>query len=86
MQTAKSSYLKMSTVALMLAMLAGFGIPMQGQNAPGVNVGGVRITGVPEDWSHHHAVFADPGTADQAIKNGTYDRWTKIVNEPRYVL
>jgi len=42
--------------------------------------------GVPEDWTHHHAVFGDAGTAVEAIRNGTYDRWLKIITEPRYQL
>jgi len=42
--------------------------------------------GIPEDWTHHHSVFGDAGTAEQAIQNGTYDRWLKTVNDPRYQL
>jgi len=42
--------------------------------------------GIPEDWTHHHAVFADAGTAEQAMQEGRYDRWLKIVNDPRYQL
>lgn len=42
--------------------------------------------GIPEDWTHHHTVFADAGTAEQAIQNGTYDRWLKMVDDPRYQL
>lgn len=39
-----------------------------------------------KDWITHHLVFSNPGTAEQAIKNGTYDRWLKIVNDPRYIM
>src|ERR1019366_8447094 len=42
--------------------------------------------GVPEDWSHHHLVFSNPGTEEDAIANGTRDRWLNIVNDPRYIL
>src|SRR5208282_2974535 len=31
--------------------------------------------GVPQDWSHHHLVFSNPGTEEDAI-----------VNDPRYIL
>jgi len=41
-------------------------------------------SGIPEDWSHHHAIFSNPGTFDDAMRNGTIDKWSKIVNEPRY--
>jgi hypothetical protein len=40
--------------------------------------------GIPEDWSHHHLVFSNPGTEEEAIENGTHDRWLRIVNDPRY--
>ena len=43
-------------------------------------------TGFPDDWSHHHVIFSDPGTAEQAARNGTLDRWQRIINDPRYAL
>src|SRR5208282_1227694 len=42
--------------------------------------------GVPQDWSHHHLVFSNPGTEEDAIANGTHDHWLSIVNDPRYIL
>src|ERR1019366_8451688 len=42
--------------------------------------------GVPNDWSHHHLVFSNPGTEQDAIANGTHDRWLSIVNDPRYII
>src|ERR1019366_1120543 len=42
--------------------------------------------GIPDDWSHHHLVFSNPGTEEEAIANGTYDRWLNIVNDPRYII
>ena len=42
--------------------------------------------GVPQDWSHHHLVFSNPGTEEDAIANGTHDHWLKIVNDPRYTI
>src|ERR1019366_7198884 len=35
---------------------------------------------------HHHLVFSNPGTEEDAIANGTHDRWLSIVNDPRYIL
>ena len=51
-----------------------------------INVGGTQITGVPDDWSHHHLVFSDPGTEDEAIRNGTHEEWLRVVNDPRYII
>jgi len=46
----------------------------------------VRSKGVPDDWTHHYLVFSNPGTEADAIKNGTYDQWLKVANDPRYAL
>lgn len=51
--------------------------------APG---GTVAPVGMPDDWTHHHAVFSYPGTYVDAIRNGTYDRWIRIVSDPRFLL
>jgi hypothetical protein len=45
-----------------------------------------QLAGFPEDWTHHHSMFGDAGTAEQAIQNGTYEQWLKIVQDPRYQL
>jgi hypothetical protein len=52
----------------------------------GVDAGGVRITGIPQDWTHHQVVFSNPGTEVEAIQRGTHERWLKIVNDPRYII
>jgi hypothetical protein len=43
-------------------------------------------TGVPWDWSHAHLVFSHPGSADEALRNNTYNRWRAIANDPRYMI
>jgi hypothetical protein len=53
---------------------------------PEIDVGGLKITGLPEDWTHHHSMYSNPGAEEDAIKNGTHDRWLQIVNDPRYVI
>jgi len=45
-----------------------------------------KKSGLPKDWSMHHIVFSNPGTAAQAIQKGTYDRWLKVTQDPRYIL
>ena len=45
---------------------------------------GKAAGGAPEDWSHHHFVFSDPGTAEDAAKKGALERWNRIANNPRY--
>lgn len=40
--------------------------------------------GMVDDWSTHHTVFSDPGTKENAIKNGRYEAWQRIVTSRRY--
>jgi hypothetical protein len=40
--------------------------------------------GFPEDWSHHHVVFSDPGTLAEASGKGALDAWHRVVTDPRY--
>jgi hypothetical protein len=58
-------------------MVMGLSVMMNGQQAPAPR-------GVPDDWSHHHLVFSNPGTFADALKNGTLAQWYQITNEPRY--
>ena len=79
-------YMKWLMVASALAAVAVLAKPMPAQTAPPIQVGNTQITGLPDDWTHHYVVFSDPGTADDAIKNGSYNKWFSIVNDPRYVM
>jgi len=61
-------------VAVALAVLPA--LPIFAQENPGA----------PHDWTHHHLVFSNPGTAGEAIQNGIYDRWLRATGDPRYNL
>ena len=75
-----------ATFAVALLMVTGLTVSMSGQEAPGpITVGNVKITGLPEDWTHHHVMFSDPGTQADAIQNRTYPEWLSITNDPRYI-
>jgi hypothetical protein len=63
-----------------------FSMPMNAQNAPSIHVGGVELTGIPEDWSSHYVVFSNPGTEQEAIRSGRHEQWLRVVNDPRYVM
>ncbi len=43
-------------------------------------------TGAPEDWSHRHLIFSNPGSEDDAIQNRRYDAWLQITNDPRFII
>lgn len=61
-------------IGLLLASL------LSGQEHPAQKIG------FPDDWTHRHVIFSDPGTADEAVRSGTLDRWVKITSDPRYIL
>ena len=61
-----------------VALLAVASLPAFAQAGP------AATSGRPTDWTHHHAIFSNPGTFDDAMRNGTINKWSKIVNEPRY--
>ena len=78
--------MKWPFLAMALLSAAVFCGSVRGQSAPLVRVGGIDVRDVPDDWSHHYAVFSDPGTEEEAIRNGRYERWQNVVNNPRYVI
>jgi hypothetical protein len=86
MQIPKSFSGGLSMIASASVLIATFTTPVRGQDTPAITVGNVKIAGLPDDWTHHHVAFSDPGSADDAARNGTYDKWFEIVNDPRYVM
>ena len=61
-----------------LAIALGAALSLRGQQS--------QPPGVPSDWTHHHVFFSHPGTIEQAVQNGTYDRWLRIMKDPRYTM
>ena len=80
---------------LALVSLVGFSLSMRAQNNSPLldpvvqhNVGDwvLQGRGVPDDWTHHRLVFSNPGTMEEAVKNGTFEHWLKVTNDPRFIL
>src|SRR3974390_2758667 len=46
----------------------------------------IQQRGFVDDWTHHHLVFTNPGTEQDALSSGNYEQWLSIVNEPRFTL
>ncbi len=80
MSSAKSSWSKWSPVSVAFLALAAFALPALGQEADKTSAP-VRYV---DDWSTHHVTFSNPGTREDAEKNGTIDKWLKITSDPRY--
>jgi hypothetical protein len=83
MLNAGLSQVKLSIIIVALAALAAFVIPVRAQDA---TEPAAPNAGFVDDWTHHHLVFSNPGARDDAVRNGTLDRWSRITNDPRYQL
>jgi hypothetical protein len=85
--------------ALIFVMVAGFAVLASGQqrgrmadSADNMHVrilssgpqGPEEFRGFPDDWTHYHLVFSNPGTAADAQAQGRFEQWRRIVNDPRY--
>jgi hypothetical protein len=46
----------------------------------------VRMWGVPDDWTHHHLIFSAPGSFADAVNHGSFERWDKVVTDPRFII
>ena len=78
MRLAKRSISRLSIVVAAFLTIIGLGIGISGQEAP------THRMGVVDDWSHHHLVFSNPGTAAEALAQGRVEEWYRIVTDPRY--
>ena len=62
-------------------------VPATAQETPlSIDVGGVQVQGLPQDWISQRLIFSNPGTEEDAVRNGTHERWLQVVNNPRYVI
>ena len=43
-------------------------------------------TGAPDDWSHRHLIFSNPGSDEHAMRSGKFNAWMHITNDPRFIL
>jgi hypothetical protein len=78
MKIATPSTLRQFALPVALGILLALVVSHSSHGAPAAK------NGVPDDWSHHRLVFSNPGSAEDAKKHGTYDRWLKITSDVRY--
>ena len=73
------------SAALLLLATIGLGfLALSPEVARGT--GGFRMWGVPDDWTHHHLIFSDPGSFADAVNHGSFERWYKVVSDPRFII
>jgi hypothetical protein len=74
------TFSKSATAGAAFLVIVGLSIVIRG------DVALRQPTGFPQDWSHSHLIFANPGSFAQAVRNGSVAHWYKIMNDPRYQL
>ena len=75
----RSCFVVILVFGLLAAVLMVCGsTPAFGQESQGYSGGLV------DDWTHHHVIFSNPGTVEDALRNATYEKWRRIVSDPRY--
>ncbi len=67
-----TSALRLSSVIVVAALSSG---PLFAQKGD---------AGLPEDWSHHHVVFSNPGSLGEASGQGAFGKWYRVVSSPRF--
>ena len=72
--TTRSALIGLAGAILTVAVFVSGRLPAQ-----------TRAAGFPIDWSHRRLVFSDPGSFQQAVRNGRVDKWLKITRNPRFV-
>ena len=77
MKSTSASPSRLAVMLVILAMTPVSTVLMNGQEEQTK-----QAKGVASDWTQQHLVFSNPGTADDAIRNGTYERWLKISTDP----
>src|ERR1035437_1516185 len=78
MSAKKSLSHKLSIAAAVLGLVAISSVLINGQSPQ------KQATGVPYDWSHHRLIFSNPGSFAEAMKNGTVEKWNRVMNDPRF--
>ena len=65
---------------LAVGLLAGLTALITGKPATG------RRMGLVDDWSTHHLIFSNPGTAADALAHGRFEQWFRTINDPRFLM
>jgi hypothetical protein len=84
MSSKKSWSYKLSLAAVFVCMGAISTVMITGQ--PASKTASHRRIGAPDDWTHHHLVFSNLGTYEQAYAKGAYPKWIRTQYDTRFLL
>jgi len=83
------TFSKLAIVGAAFVVLIGITVLITGQPASKLRVQSAspHRVGVPDDWTHHHLVFSNPGTYEQVAKDpAAYAKWLTIRYDTRFIL
>ena len=89
MQILSSSPLKLriTFVTMVIITVAGLVISAMGTRvAAAQDFSESQKTPYLDDWTHHHLVFSDPCTKEEAARRGKLEQWNKVNDEFRFHL
>jgi hypothetical protein len=79
----------LAIVGAAFVLLIGLTVLITGQPASKLSrrPASPHFVGVPDDWTHHHVVFSNPGTYEQVAKDpAAYAKWLTIRYDTRFIL
>ncbi len=78
-----SRFLASIVTIFTLFMIAAFCLRVRAQGAPQPPAPKAAFV---DDWTHHHLVFSDPGTSEDAARKRKLEGWQRVTGDPRYQL
>jgi hypothetical protein len=85
----RPAFSKFAIVGAAFAVIVGITVLITGQppSKPSQQLASPHRVGVVDDWSHHHLVFSNPGTYEQAAKDpAALAKWLRIRYNTRFIL
>jgi hypothetical protein len=80
MMSAIQMYSRLSFAAITLAAIGAFAPQLRAQD------NNSQPPAYIDDWTHHRLVYSNPGTREEAQRQGKLEQWQKISNDPRFHL
>jgi len=79
MLSANLSPARFTTTFFSMVMIAAFGLTARAQGSSDLSK-----TPYMDDWTHHHMVFSNPGTKEDAVRKGKLANWLRVTSDTRY--
>ena len=77
MASENSFSFRITSTLFTVAMVATFGMQLRAQNSAEQKAPYI------DDWTHHRLVFSNPGTQQDAARQGKLQQWQQTTSDPR---